>query len=274
MKNFNFHNLQEPIIMGILNLTPDSFYDGGSYHSELEVLKKVDIMLQEGASCIDIGAYSSRPDASHISEKEEIKRLLPTLKGIVKEFPKVVISIDTFRSEVAKRSIHEGASIINDISGGNMDDKMFHTIAELQVPYILMHMQGTPQTMQSKPDYTNVLTEVTSFFIKKIDALNKLGVKDIVLDVGFGFGKTIEQNYELLHNLKSFETFKKPILVGLSRKSMLYKALKIDPENALNATSVAHTIALLNGANILRVHDVKEAKEVITVMKYYNNKTI
>jgi len=269
MEKFEFKHMKSPQIMGILNLTPDSFYDGGSYKSHKEALDKVGLMLQDGANIIDIGAYSSRPNAVHISQKEEEQRLLPILALVSKTYPEAIISIDTFRSEIARKSIETGAHIINDISGGNMDKKMFETIAALKVPYILMHMKGTPKTMQIDPKYKNVTDEVMRFFLNKLAALNKLGIKDLILDVGFGFGKTLEQNYELLRNLKEFKDLKKPLLVGLSRKSMLYKALDTTPENALNATSVAHSIALLNGASILRVHDVKEAVEVLKIVKQY-----
>ncbi len=261
--------MKTPQIMGILNLTPDSFYDGGSYYNTKQVLDKVGLFLEEGMAILDIGAYSSRPDAKHISEEEETKRLLPTLQSIVKEFPKLVISIDTFRSEIAKKTVGEGAQIINDISGGNMDQNMFQTIAALKVPYVLMHMQGKPQNMQQNPMYKDVTADLINYFQSKLFELNKVGVKEVILDVGFGFGKTIEQNYELLRNLENFKKLGQPILVGLSRKSMLYKVLEITPEQALNATSVVHTLALLNGANILRVHDVKEAVEVVKIIKQY-----
>ena len=265
MSKFNFHNLDKPIVMGILNLTPDSFYDGGLYQNTTTILARVGTMLQQGARIIDVGAYSSRPNAKHITLHEEQERLIPVLKNIVKEYPKAIISIDTFRSEIAKNSVEEGAHIINDISGGNKDANMFKTIAKLNVPYILMHMQGTPQTMQNNPSYKDVTSEVRLFFKKKLEVLKQVGVKDIVLDVGFGFGKTIDQNYQLLQDLNVFKELKKPLLVGLSRKSMLYKVLKTTPEEALNATTIAHTLAILNGANILRVHDVKEAVEVLTI---------
>lgn len=258
-----------PQIMGILNLTPDSFYDGGRYADAKQVLNKVGKMLEEGANIIDVGAYSSRPNAQHISEEEEIKRLLPILKSLVKEYPKTMISIDTFRSKVARQSVDEGAQMINDISGGNMDHQMFKTMADLKVPYVLMHMQGTPQSMQEKPSYHNVTDEVSSFFKNKLLELQHFGLNDVILDVGFGFGKTIDQNYELLHSLAEFRKLAHPILVGVSRKSMLYKVIKSTPAEALNATSIAHTIALLNGADILRVHDVKEAQEVVRIVKQY-----
>jgi len=255
--------------MAILNLTPDSFYDGGVYDTDMQILKQVDRFLKEGATIIDIGAYSSRPGATNISMQEELDRLIPVLKKIVFTFPKAIISVDTFRSEVAKIAINEGAQIINDISGGTMDKQMFQTIATLQVPYILMHMKGTPQNMQKNPSYNNVTKQVKIFFQNKVAELALLGVNDVILDVGFGFGKTIDQNYELLKNLSGFKDLEKPILVGVSRKSMLYKTLDCTPDDALNATSIAHTIALLNGADILRVHDVKEAKEVTAIVNHY-----
>jgi dihydropteroate synthase len=258
-----------PLVMGILNLTPDSFYDGGAYKNEFAVIKRIKTMLEEGADIIDLGAYSSRPNATHISKEEELKRLLPVLKLIVKEFPKALLSIDTFRSEVAKRSIAEGAHIINDISGGTMDIAMFKTVAQLKVPYILMHMQGNPQNMQINPHYFDVTEEVLRYFQKKLKQLNSLGINDVTLDVGFGFGKSLKQNYQLLRDLKVFKQLNQALLVGVSRKSMLYKALDITPDKALNATSVAHALALANGANILRVHDVKEAVEAVKIFNYY-----
>jgi dihydropteroate synthase len=258
-------------IMGVLNLTPDSFYDGGIYKNTKEVLDTISLFLNEGADIIDIGAYSSRPNAEHISTEEELSRLIPILKEIKTNYPKTIISIDTFRSEVARQSILEGAQIINDISGGTIDNLMFQTIAEHKVSYILMHMQGTPQTMQVDPTYHDITKQIMRFFQKKLAELHNLGVNDVILDVGFGFGKTIDQNYELLNNLSVFKTLEKPLLVGVSRKSMLYKILGTTPEKALNATSIVNTIALLNGANILRVHDVKEAKEVVTIVKQYKD---
>ncbi len=258
-----------PIVMGIINLTPDSFYDGGRYTTTKAALQQVEKHIADGAAIIDMGAYSSRPNAVHISGKEEGDRLFPMLQAVLKEFPQTLISIDTFRSEIARESIAMGAHIINDISGGNMDATMFQTIAKLKVPYILMHMQGTPQNMQKKPIQTNVTHQVRMFFQKKLEELQKLGVNDVILDVGFGFGKSLDQNYELLKNLPAFKSFDKPVLVGISRKSMLYKVLQKRPDQALNATSVAHTIALLNGADILRVHDVKEAVEVIQIINQY-----
>ena len=255
-----------PRVMGILNITPDSFFDGGKYKNETEILQQVDKMLLEGATFIDVGAYSSRPGATHITEKEELLRIVPIIKLLVDKFPNIIISVDTFRSKVAEKSIEAGAAIINDISGGKMDMNMFSTVAKLQVPYIIMHMLGTPQNMQLDPRYTNVTKEVISFFAAQIFKLHQLKVNDILIDVGFGFGKTTAHNYELLKHLALFKNLDAPILAGISRKSMLYKPLKITPKTALNATTSANTIALLNGANILRVHDVKEAMEAIKIV--------
>ena len=260
-------DISTPKVMGILNVTPDSFFDGGKYNNEIDILNQVDKMLTEGATFIDVGAYSSRPGATHISEKEELNRILPVIDLLVKNFPEIIISVDTFRSEVAKRSIEHGAAIINDISAGNMDKNMFTTIAELQAPYIMMHMLGTPQNMQQNPTYKNITTELISFFAHKINQLHQLKVNDILIDVGFGFGKTIAHNFELLKNLSLFNSLDAPILAGISRKSMLYKPLHISAKEALNATTSANTIALLNGANILRVHDVKEAVEAIKIVE-------
>jgi len=255
-----------PRVMGILNITPDSFFDGGAYKNESEILQQVEKMRSEGATFIDIGAYSSRPGATHISEKEELQRIVPIIKLLVTHFPDILISVDTFRSMVAKKSIEAGAAIINDISGGTMDVNMFTTVAALQVPYIIMHMLGTPQNMQQNPQYDAVTKEVTSFFAEQLFKLHQLKVNDVLIDVGFGFGKTVEHNYELLKNLALFKSLDAPILVGISRKSMLYKPLELTPKTALNATTSANTIALLNGANILRVHDVKEAMEAIKIV--------
>ncbi len=259
-------DLSTPKVMGILNLTPDSFYDGGKYKSDTDILHQVEKMLQEGASFIDVGAYSSRPRAKHISENDELKRLLPTIKIIKKEFPKIFISVDTFRSKIAKESVDIGACMINDISGGTLDAKMFKTIGELQVPYILMHLKGTPQTMQQNLTYENILRDILYYFSEKVALLREEKVNDIILDVGFGFAKTLEHNYSLLKNLAHFKILELPILSGISRKSMLYNLLDIDAEKSLNATSVANTIALQNGTNILRVHDVKEAVEAVKIV--------
>jgi len=255
--------------MAILNLTPDSFYDGGSYKNGVQILQKVEQYIAEGADIIDIGAYSSRPGASHISQEEEYLRLIPILKEIKINFPQISISVDTFRSEIAKICIEEGAHIINDISGGEMDQNMFNTIAHYQIPYVLMHLKGTPQNMQKNIKEGSVLHEIQNYFQKKLDILANIGVNNVILDVGFGFGKSFDQNYELLRNLSIFKRFEKPLLVGISRKSMLYRILNSTPERALNATTVAHTLALLNGADMLRVHDVKEAKEVVEIIKKY-----
>ncbi|WP_422092234.1 dihydropteroate synthase [Tenacibaculum ovolyticum] len=259
-------DLSTPKVMGILNITPDSFFDGGKYKNEEEILVQSKKMLDEGATFIDVGAYSSRPGAKHISEEDELNRILPVVELLVRNFPEIIISVDTFRSSVAEESIKIGAALINDISGGKMDKKMFNTIAKLQVPYIMMHMQGRPQDMQLNPVYEDVVTEVISFFADQLFKLRQLKVNDVVIDVGFGFGKTITHNYELLEKLSLFKNLEVPILTGVSRKSMLYKLLGILPKEALNATTVANTIALLNGTSILRVHDVKEAIEAIKIV--------
>ena len=264
-------DLSSPKIMGILNVTPDSFFDGGKYTSEKNIITQVEKMLLEGATFIDIGAYSSRPGAKSISEEEELNRVLPVITYLIKSFPKIIISIDTFRSNVAKQCVLNGAAIINDISAGSLDKAMFKTVAELQIPYIIMHMQGTPENMQFKPTYQNIVQELLFYFSDKIAQLRKLGVNDIITDVGFGFGKTLEHNYQLLHNLQMFQNLDIPNLAGISRKSMLYKPLLIEPQSALNATTSANTIALMNGANILRVHDVKEAMECIKIVDLLKN---
>jgi dihydropteroate synthase len=260
-------DLASPKVMGILNSTPDSFYDGGKYKSDAEILSQTEKMLLEGATFIDVGAYSSRPGATHISEEEELKRILSVINLLVKNFPKIIISVDTFRSKIAKETIEYGAAIINDISGGKMDNKMFTTVAKLQVPYILMHMLGTPQNMQKKPVYKDVTQEIISFFAAQIYKLHQLKLNDIIIDVGFGFGKTTAHNFEILKNLELFKSLDAPILAGISRKSMLYKTLDISAQEALNATTSANTIALLNGATILRVHDVKEAVEAVRIVE-------
>lgn len=259
-------DLSSPKVMGILNITPDSFFDGGKYKNDTDILIHVKKMLVDGATFIDVGAYSSKPGAVKISEDQEIKRILPVIDLLIREFPDIIISVDTFRSKVAELSINAGAAIINDISGGNMDENMFKTVAKLQVPYIIMHMLGTPQNMQKNPIYTDITHELISFFSDKIFKLHQLKLNDIIIDVGFGFGKTIDHNFELLKNLSLFKNLDTPVLVGISRKSMLYKTLDISAQEALNATTSANTIALLNGANILRVHDVKEAVEVIKIV--------
>ncbi|CAM1333903.1 dihydropteroate synthase [Tenacibaculum aestuariivivum] len=264
--NGNLIDLATPKVMGILNITPDSFFDGGKYKHEKDILNQTKKMLDEGATFIDVGAYSSKPNAKKISEAEELMRIIPVIKLLNKHFPEIIISVDTFRSNVAKESINTGASIINDISGGVLDAKMFATVAALQVPYIIMHMQGTPQNMQLNPVYDDVVKEVIAFFSIQLYKLREFKVNDIIVDVGFGFGKTTTHNYELLKKLALFKSLGVPILTGVSRKSMLYEVLDILPEKALNATTVANTIALLNGTNILRVHDVKEAVEAISIV--------
>ena len=264
-------DFSSPKVMGILNITPDSFFDGGKYQHKKAILTQTEKMLKEGATFIDVGAYSSRPSADHVSEEEELRRILPAVALLLREFPDIYLSIDTFRSRVAKKTIEAGAAVINDISGGNMDALMFKTIAQLQVPYILMHMQGTPQTMQNHPRYEHITTDLIQFFSEKIDELRRLQINDVIIDVGFGFGKTILHNFQLLKELHHFQTFNLPLLAGVSRKSMLYKTLNIHPNDALNATTSANTIALLHGANILRVHDVKEAVECIKIVEQLAN---
>lgn len=271
MKSINCNgkliDLSTPKVMGILNITPDSFYDGGKFNSTNTIISQVEKMLSEGATFIDIGAYSSRPGAKNITEEEELSRIVPIVDLLIKEFSNILISIDTFRSNIAQQCITKGACIINDISAGNMDPNMFATVVKLQVPYIIMHMQGTPQNMQKDPVYNDIIRETLFYFSKKINDLRNLGVNDIITDVGFGFGKTLEHNYKLLNNLELFSHLNTPNLVGVSRKSMLYKPLNIEPKDALNATTTANTIALLKGANILRVHDVKEAVEAIKIVE-------
>ena len=263
-------NLSTPKVMGILNITPDSFFDGGKYDSSSAIINHVEKMLSEGATFVDVGAYSSRPGAKHISEEEELSRILPVIKLLIHEFPSLLISIDTFRSKIAEQCVNLGASMVNDISAGNLDSSMFATIAKLQVPYVIMHMQGTPENMQEKPVYDDVVKDVLYYFSKKINKLHSLGVNDIIADVGFGFGKTVTQNYQLLKHLDLLKNLNVPTLTGLSRKSMLFKPLEISQNEALNATTTANTIALLNGANILRVHDVKQAIEAIKIVKLLN----
>ena len=261
-------DLSQPKVMGILNVTPDSFYAESRLQTEKEIILRLQEMENEGASIMDIGAYSSRPNAQHISIEEEMERLRNCLTLVNKECPNAIVSIDTFRADIAKMCVEEyGAAMINDISAGNMDKQMFATIAQLEVPYIIMHMQGTPQDMQSAPHYDNLLKEVFYFFSEKISKLRDLGVKDIILDPGFGFGKTLEHNYQLMNHLEEFSTFELPLLVGISRKSMIYKLLGTSPEEALNGTTALNTISLLKGANILRVHDVKAAVEAVNIVE-------
>lgn len=271
--NGNLLDLSTPQVMGILNVTPDSFYEKSRVQGEEHIIKRAEQILQEGASIIDIGAYSSRPNADHISVEEELDRLSKALKVIRNNHPNAIISVDTFRAKVAEVCVKEyGVSMINDIAAGEMDKDMFDTIAKLQVPYIMMHMQGTPQNMQAAPHYDNLLKEVFLYFAQKVRLLREKGVNDIILDPGFGFGKTVDHNYELLASLEEFGVFELPLLVGVSRKSMISKLLGITSDEALNGTTVIHTIALQKGADILRVHDVKEAVEVIKILDKCNNK--
>ncbi len=256
-------DLSTPIVMGILNITPDSFYDGGKLNSDKKILNQAEKMINEGADVLDIGGVSTRPGALEVDAEEEIKRVVPVIKSIQKEFHETILSIDTFRSKVAIAAIEFGASIVNDISAGQFDDKLFSTVGELGVPYILMHMQGKPANMQKQPNYNNVVEEVVDFMISKVDDLRSVGVKDIVVDPGFGFGKTVEHNFELLKNLHAFKILDLPILAGISRKSMICKVLNVNPKDALNGTTALHMIALQQGSKILRVHDAKEAKQTI-----------
>jgi len=260
-------DLSTPKVMGILNITPDSFYDGGRHHTVPAALAQAEQLLTAGADILDLGAYSSRPGAADVSAVEESDRLLPVIDAITARFPHAVLSIDTFRADVARACIEGGAHIINDISGGTLDDQMFSTIAGLQVPYILMHMRGTPNTMQQLTDYDDVTREVNLFFGNRIATLRQLGVRDIILDPGLGFAKTLEQNYELLHHLETLHVHGLPILGAVSRKSMIYKKLNIKPEEALNGTTVLNTVLLMKGVHILRVHDVKAAKEAIDLLR-------
>ncbi len=257
--------------MGVLNITPDSFYDGGKHQQIKQVLKHTGHMLDDGADMIDIGAASSRPGADLITARDEQKRLLPALKALVKEYPEAIWSIDTYNSDTAQKAFDEGAHIINDISAGSIDIDMFPTIARLKAPYIMMHMQGTPATMQKNPVYTDLMQEVIRYFSERVARLKQHDVNDIIIDPGFGFGKSLEHNFHLLRNLSFLKLFELPILVGLSRKSMINKTLHSSPENALNGTTVLNTLALQHGASILRVHDVKEAKEAIKLFLAYNN---
>ena len=254
-------------VMGILNVTPDSFYDGGYYNSNAKILKQVEKMIRDGATIIDIGGYSSRPGADDIAEKIELDRVIPTLKDCKKYFPETYFSVDTFRSKVADECINNGADIINDISGGNLDNNMMKVVGKYQIPYIIMHMKGNPSNMVKKAKYDDIIGELISYFSKKINDASKLNIKDVIIDPGFGFAKNISQNFELLNNLDFFKNLKMPLLVGLSRKSMIYKTLNIKPDKALNGSTVLQTISLIKGANILRVHDVKEAIECIKLIE-------
>ncbi|MBP9849150.1 MAG: dihydropteroate synthase [Flavobacterium sp.] len=264
--NSRLIDLNLPKVMGILNVTPNSFYDGGKHNEINSIMHQVDKMLSEGADFIDIGAYSSKPSAEFVSEEEEIKRLVPIIKELVDHFPSIVLSVDTFRANVAKVAVEHGAGIINDISAGLLDEKMLETVADLKVPYIMMHMRGNPQTMQTLTNYEDIVKEMIFYFSERIQKARSFGISDIVIDPGFGFAKTLEQNYEVLHKMELFSMLELPLLAGISRKSMIYKVLENSPQEALNGTSVLNTIALQKGAKILRVHDVKEAVECIKLV--------
>jgi dihydropteroate synthase len=263
--------LSTPKVMGILNVTPDSFFDGGKYKDETAILNQVEAMLANGATFIDVGAYSSKPNAAEVSEAEELQRILPIVELLITTFPNILISIDTFRSEVAKRCIHTGAALINDISAGLLDPLMLPTVADLKVPYIMMHMRGTPQTMQGLTSYTNLIKDIIFYFSQRIAAARDLGIVDVIVDPGFGFAKTLAQNFELLNGLELLNVLEKPLLVGVSRKSMIYKSLNTTAHEALNGTTVLNTIGLQKGASILRVHDVKEAVECVKLLELVGN---
>ena len=260
-------SLDAPQVMGILNVTPDSFFATSRCRSEEEIRQRVCQIRQEGATMVDIGAYSSRPGAEDVVTAEELRRLLPAIDIVREEWPEAIISVDTFRAEVARRAVEAGADIINDISGGEMDPEMFSTVADMHVPYILMHMQGTPRDMQKAPHYDNLMCEVFRSLGERVELLHEMGVADVILDPGFGFGKTMEQNYEMIARLGEFRLLDCPILAGVSRKSMVYRLLDTTPEESLNGTTVLNTIALMNGASILRVHDVKEAVEAVKIYR-------
>jgi len=263
-------DLKKPKVMGILNITPDSFYDGGKYKDEVSILKQAKKILDEGATFVDLGAYSSRPGATDISEEEELRRILPIVDLLTNAFPDICLSIDTFRSKVARRCLEKGAAMINDISAGNLDLNMMQIISDFKVPYIMMHMNGTPQNMAKQTNYNKLIEDVLYYLSEKVALAKSYGINDIIIDPGFGFAKTPSQSFYLLQNLNLFKTFGLPILVGLSRKSMIYKTLGIDANQALNGTTALNTLALTKGANILRVHDVKEAVECIELMQAVN----
>jgi dihydropteroate synthase len=261
--------IDQPIVMGIINTTPDSFFSGSRTNIVDDILFRAEKMINDGATILDIGGQSTRPKSEQISADEELKRVLPAIEVVHKNFPEQIISVDTFYSKVAREAIYAGASIVNDVSAGAIDSDLLSTVAELSLPYILMHMSGKPKDMQSKPEYKNVTLDVFDFLNFKIAEITKLGIHDIIIDVGFGFGKTTSHNFQLLRELSFFQQLNKPVMVGLSRKATIYKTLGITPEEALNGTTCMHTIALLNGANILRVHDVKEATQAITLYMEY-----
>jgi dihydropteroate synthase len=264
-------DLTTPKVMGILNVTPNSFYDGGVYKSSSEMLSKVGKMLCDGATFIDVGAYSSKPSAEYVTEEEELQRIIPIINLILEYYPDALLSVDTFRSDVAKVCIENGAAIINDISAGNLDDNMLETIAKYNVPYIMMHMRGTPETMQKMTSYEDIVKEILFYFSEKVAKARSFGINDLIIDPGFGFAKTLDQNYEVLQKMELFENLELPLLAGFSRKSMIYKTLHSSAEEALNGTTVLNTVALTKGAKILRVHDVKEAMECITLFNKINN---
>jgi len=267
-------DLSRPRVMGIVNVTPDSFYRGSRYTTNEMIHRQVENMVNEGVDMVDVGGYSSRPGAEHISMDEEMSRLVPALETIRKAHPDLVLSVDTFRPEVARTAVRDyEVDVINDISAGEMGDHMFETIAGLQVPYIMMHMKGTPQNMKEKARYDDMMKEITRYFSEKVNALRQLGAKDIILDPGFGFGKTIEHNYQLLARMDELKIFGLPIMAGLSRKSTIYKVLDVEPEQALNGTTALNTLALTKGANILRVHDVKEAKQLVSLFDKMEDST-
>ena len=259
-------DLSFPKVMGILNVTPNSFYDGGKYSDEKNILLQVEKMLTEGATFIDIGGYSSKPSAEFVSENDERTRLIPIIKLVLKQFPETLISVDTFRAKVAKAAIENGACLVNDIAAGSLDPLMMQTVATLQVPYIMMHMKGTPKTMQSLAQYENITKEILFYFSEKVTQARSLGINDLIIDPGFGFAKTLEQNFKIMNELELFQMLELPLLVGVSRKSMIYKTLETTPDFALNGTTVLNTIALQKFCNILRVHDVKEAVETIKLV--------
>lgn len=263
--------IDKPLVMGILNLTEDSFFAASRVQTIEKIKNKAEQMISEGADILDIGAQSTRPGSIRISAEDELKKIIPAIEFLTQKFPQIIISIDTYHSKVAEESVNTGASIINDISGGEMDKSMIDTVAKLNVPYICMHMKGVPETMQQQAHYNNITQEILDFFIGKIDECKQAGIKDIIIDPGFGFGKNTSQNLRLLKELETFKMLDKPIMAGISRKKTIYKTLNISAEDSLNGTTVLNTIALLNGASILRVHDVKEAKEAITLFKAYSN---
>jgi dihydropteroate synthase len=260
---------EKPLVMGVLNVTPDSFYDGGKYGEEKTLLLRVEKMIEEGVDILDLGGMSTRPGAKMVTGDEEVQRVLPSLKRIKKAYPDLPVSIDTFRSEVAEVCVENGADMINDISGGTMDDNMFETVAKLKVPYVMMHIKGTPETMQEDPVEKNIVMVVKSFFWERVHILNELGFYDIILDPGFGFGKTLECNYRLLNEMENVRFENLPLLAGISRKSMINKVLGTTPDEALNGTTAVNTLALMNGADILRVHDVKEAVQAVELFTAY-----